>query len=310
MHGCYPMASQELPNAAAGYGFAESIGHLGFRLFLLLAAPVGEEGLHIRIAWGTVLFPMLLLAVAVKLSRKSGCGRRDRATGKNTATTGEGSISPALQYLLWTMGVLLALDVVSLQLLYQVDGNYYNLSYALAAICAAVLWRGEEESLVRFLSPALAVAVFFMGISNWAGARGLTEPKLNHWGFYDHRADIQDYMILGGSEPIYRYLSNGARIRLLAMAKEPECYFLPCSAESYADLEGSGGNVRLVKTLNEFKEYLEHAGITHLFTEDCFLESHSRAEEMIRYMNEDGSITPLICQEGNTLYEYHPGIRD
>ena len=32
--------------------------------------------------------------------------------------------------------------------------------------------------------------------------------------------------------------------------------------------------------------------------------------EMIRYMNEDGSITPLICQEGNTLYEYHPKIRD
>ncbi|MGP1348076.1 MAG: hypothetical protein ACTTK0_00360 [Stomatobaculum sp.] len=310
MHGCYPVAAQELPNAAAGCAFAESVRQLGFRLFLLLAAPVGEEGLHIRIAWGTVLFPLLLLAAAAKLDQKRGSAKNAIPSGENAVAAERRSCPIALQYLLWTMGVLLVLDAVSLQLLYQVDGNYYNLSYTLAVICAAALWRGEDARLLRFLSPALATAVFFMGISNWAGVRGLTEPKLNHWGFYDHRADIQDYMILGGSEPIYRYLSNGARIRLLAMAKEPECYFLPCSAESYADLEGSGGNVRLVKTLDEFKEYLEYAEITHLFAEDLFLVTHGRAEEMIRYMNEDGSITPLICQEGNTLYEYHPGIRD
>ena len=68
--------------------------------------------------------------------------------------------------------------------------------------------------------------------------------------------------------------------------------------------------MRLVKTLNAFRDYLEYADISLLCAEESFLSAHSRAEEMLRYMQEDGSITTLICQEGHTLYEYHPGIRD
>ena len=64
------------------------------------------------------------------------------------------------------------------------------------------------------------------------------------------------------------------------------------------------------KTLNEFKDYLEDAEITLIYTEDPFLGTHGRAAEIVRFMNEDGSITPIIAQEGCTLYEYHAGIRD
>ena len=130
-------------------------------------------------------------------------------------------------------------------------------------------------------------------------------------------------MILSAKEPFYRYIINAPRFRLLAMADEPECYLFPCRTESYTDLEGSGGNVALVKTLNEFKDYLEKAEITLIYTEDPFLGTHGRAAEIVRFMNEDGSITPIvrfmnedgsitpiIAQEGCTLYEYHAGIRD
>ena len=56
--------------------------------------------------------------------------------------------------------------------------------------------------------------------------------------------------------------------------------------------------------------YLEKAEITLIYTEEPFLGTHARAAEIVRFMNEDGSITPIIAQEGCTLYEYHAGIRD
>ena len=189
------------------------------------------------------------------------------------------------------------------------DGNYYNLSYVLTAVTAAVLWQGREKHILRCLAPAVLCALFVTGVTNWAGARGLTEPKLNHYGFYDHASDRRDRMILSGKDPVYRYLVNAARFRVLCVSQEPECYLFPCVAESYTDVEGSGGNVRLVHTLNEFKDYLDAACIPLIYAEDAFLSEHARAEEIIRYMKEDGSITPIISQEAYTLYEYHTGIR-
>ena len=113
-----------------------------------------------------------------------------------------------------------------------------------------------------------------------------------------------------GAEQVYHRLEQTPGCRMLAVAAEPACYLFPCCGESYTDVTGSGGNVALVKTLNRFKDYLEYAGVTHLYAERGFLEQHQRAEDIIRFMREDGSITPLICQEGNTLYVYHAGIRD
>ena len=211
-----------------------------------------------------------------------------------------------------TLGLLLLFDVITLVLLWQVDGNYYMLSYILAAMAAAALWRARsgKRSLAAACLPAMLAAVFLTCITNWAGARGFTQPWLLHYGFYDHETDTENYMILSAKEPFYRYIINAPRFRLLAMADELECYLFPCRAESYTDLEGSGGNVALVKTLNEFKDYLEKAEITLIYTEEPFLETHGRAAEIVRFMNEDGSITPIIAQEGCTLYEYHAGIRD
>ena len=313
MHGHYPMKAQSIPNALSGLHAGALFRHALERLSWIFLAPAGDEALHVLIAWGSPLFPVLLLACAAGLSGT--CGRkRAEAEGKKAepGPAGGGKDEARhLRYLYLTLGLLLLFDGVSLVLLYQVDGNYYMLTYALAALTAAAAWeRKGGASLLRAASPALLFGIFMTCLTNWAGARGFTEPRLLHYGFYDHVSDNRDYMILSAKEPIYRYLANAPRIRLLAMGEEPECYLYPCRAESYTDLEGSGGNVGIVKTLNEFKDYLEYAGIGYLYTEDGFLESHARAAEIIRYMNEDGSITTVITQEGNTLYEYHAGIRD
>lgn len=284
--GKYPLAAQEMPNAAAGLEPAEQGARLLKRLFLLLIAPTGEEGLHIRIAWGSGLFALCLLCILI--------------FGRKRGALPEGFRISLL--------FLLSLDLISVRLLHQLDGNYYNLSYSLAAAGAVCCMSRRGESALRSCLPAALTAVFFMCLTNWSGSRGFTEPKLRHGGFYDHSAEARDYMILSAKEPIYRYCANGPLIRMLAMSDAPECYLFPCRVESYSDLEGSGGNVGLVKTLDLFKEYLEFAGISRLYTEDEFLEQHGRAEEIIRYLREDGSVTQLISQEGNTLYEYHAGM--
>ena len=286
-HGHYPLAVQNVPDSSAGYSAGEMAVYLLRRIWALLAAPDRDEDLHILIAWGTTLFPALLAETAFRAGKKRG--------------------SLPVRYLLFTLAVFLCFDLVTLKLLYQVDGNYYNLSYALAALTAAGL---RDRGLLKALSPAVAMALFMTSITNWAGARGFTELKFDHLGFYDHQSDVEDYMILNAKEPVYRYLKNAPRIHLLTMSEEPECYLFPCRAESYTDLEGSGGNVRLVKTLNDFKDYLEWAGTGYLYTEDSFLPEHPRAEEIVRYMEEDGSLSVVITQGGCTLYEYHAGIRN
>ena len=93
-------------------------------------------------------------------------------------------------------------------------------------------------------------------------------------------------------------------MRVLSFAGEPECYFLPCDVQSYTDLEGSGGNVYLVRSLDAFKEFLDRMGIDCLYTDDEFLATHERAADIIRYLREEESIEVIIQQEGNALYRY------
>lgn len=295
LRGHYPLAVQTLPNAVSGLSGSETITRLFYRLFLLLLSPVGEEGLHIRVAWGTPLFLLCLLSVMLfRFGKKE---KRRKETG-------------AVRFVETALFIQILLGLISLRLLHQIDGNYYNLSYALAAIGAAAAAPGRKESAAVCCLPAVLTAILFMGLTNWAGVNGLTEPKLNHYGFYDHRGDAEEYMRQVGAEQVYHRLEQTPGCRMLAMTAEPTCYLFPCCGESYTDVTGSGGNVALVKTLNRFKDYLEYAGVTHLYAERGFLEQHQRAEDIIRFMREDGSITPLICQEGNTLYVYHAGIRD
>ena len=142
-------------------------------------------------------------------------------------------------------------------------------------------------------------------LTNWAGARGYTGYEERAGLFYPHGRLAEETLILDGGEPIYRYVKNAPRMRLLTLAAEPECYLLPCDAQSYTDLAGSGGNVYLVKTLDLFKEFLDRAGIDALYTDDMFLADHSRAADIIRYLEEEGSIEVVIRQEGNALYRYH-----
>lgn len=285
--GRYPLAVQSLPDAGAELSGKARLVALLLRLRLLFLTPVGEAGLHIRIAWGTTLIPVLLLALCVR-------GRRETLQRAGSAAL------PGC--LLAVQGVLLLL---SLERLHQIDGNYYGLFYLLLLLTVFLLWREKSALLFRALSPAALLAVLMLCLTNWAGARGYTGYEERSGLFYPHGRLAEETLILDGGEPIYRYVKNAPRMRLLTLAAEPECYLLPCDAQSYTDLAGSGGNVYLVKTLDLFKEFLDRAGIDALYTDDMFLADHSRAADIIRYLEEEGSIEVVIRQEGNALYRYH-----
>ena len=285
--GRYPLAVQSLPDAGAELSGKARLVALLLRLRLLFLTPVGEAGLHIRIAWGTTLIPVLLLALCF------------RGRAKTAQRMGSAALPGCL---LAVQGFLL---LFSLERLHQIDGNYYGLFYLLVLLTAFLLWREKSALLFRALSPAALLAVLMLCLTNWAGARGYTGYEGRAGLFYPHGRLAEETLILDGGEPIYRYVKNAPRMRLLTLAAEPECYLLPCDAQSYTDLAGSGGNVYLVKTLDLFKEFLDRAGIDALYTDDMFLADHSRAADIIRYLEEEGSIEVVIRQEGNALYRYH-----
>ena len=70
----------------------------------------------------------------------------------------------------------------------------------------------------------------------------------------------------------------------------------------YADVVGSGGNVVLVKTLDNFKRYLKFARIEYICTEEKYLGEHDRAAEIIEFMLEDGSLEEYKSYEDVRIY--------
>ena len=287
--GKYPLAVLTLPNAGASLTLPERGAELARRLFLLFFAPIGEEGLHIRIAWGTTLIPVLLAALLLR-------GKKRDAEPKSDARA-----AALFGCLIAVQGGLLLL---SLERLHQIDGNYYGLFYLLLLIGAFLCWKEESRALTLALAPASVFAFFMLCLTNWAGARGFSGYGGRAFLFHPHGRIVRDVVILDGADPIYRYVKNAPRMRVLSFAGEPECYFLPCDVQSYTDLEGSGGNVYLVRSLDAFKEFLDCMGINCLYTDDDFLATHERAADIIRYLREEGSIEVIIEQEGNALYRY------
>ena len=196
--------------------------------------------------------------------------------------------------------VILAASLISVLALYQVDGNYYMLLYSLAVI----LFFSIPAEIYRLMIPVLLLNIMMCCVTNWSGAAGLTPAKWNHYGFYDHESDTVDRFTATGNKDIYEYLARDPEQRVLAIADQPECLGFKCNVQSYTDLEGSGGNVYLVKKLDYFKEFLNYAKTDYIYVNDDFLASHSRAAEIVGYMIEDGSLKLIVDEGCNRLYEY------
>ena len=285
----WPYAFMDIPDQGLEMGMGDSIRLLVNRLMGVLAAPAGEDMAHVIIAWGGSLVPLCLLAWLV---------------------WGTGEKKNDVHSLFSAAGVLTAAaSLASLYLLWQVDGNYFMLLYALAGIGGSLALKqafslaGKAEQRAGiFLGCCAALFLTAVTLStNWAGNTGFTPGKWKNPGYLNHQQALYEEKSKEGNQAIWSILAQDPRTRVIAWGEHPEVLLFPCNVQSYYDVTGSGGNVVLVKTLDRFKDFLRFAGIQYVYVQAGWLQEGTRAYDVVRFMIEDGSLADIRYENGNLL---------
>ena len=292
------------------------LGRIGRFLF----CPAGEDMLHVQMAWGGLAFTLMALLIPFAAGKAAECmedlnrlQRIGTSDGETGAVPEDGAFSPEGYRLVGAVtSVMAILSLITLYLLYQIDGNYYMLLYTLVIIigCASLYARaamevsplgknlpvrfsGRNTRAVILLS---GVMIYFTAFTGWAGPVGLTPVDPVNRGYYNHEVEFG----------IFDPLHWDRHTRVVAFAAEPDCYLLKGRVESWVDIDGSGGNVYLTDTkLNIFKEYLSFADIDYIYADLAFLkdredERHQRADTLFQYMLEDGDFEEVVLAENSS----------
>ena len=302
----YPFSAQSIPSEGISLGLIEGIKNTAVRILKFLFFPGGEDMSHVIMAWGGIFFAALLLVFILEAKK----------TRSYLAEKHETEALMGFKYLSAASVTMLLLAVISLHLLWQVDGNYFMLMYCLISMVAVVCIycadkKREEAESSRWLHDKLRnAAVMFITLSmimitahtGWAGAVGFTPIKIFNRGLVEHEDIIEDIREQTGSDEIWRELNEACSDsgkRIIAFEKDPFCYSFLSAVESYTDIEGSGGNVYLVKKLNIFKEYLAAAEIDYIYVDASYLleEGRDRAKSLVRDLIEDGTLVDLRFNE-------------
>lgn len=291
----WPYAFSSIPNEGMRLEAGERAAFWQKRLLGILFAPAGNDMFHVRLAWGSSIVFLGLVAWLFW-----GMGR--------------GKEKSCLKVSIAVMGLF---NLLSLYLLPQVDGNYYMLFYVLTVLAASfalenspfLRTNGQEQKASRsVIRPAAVVFAGFLLIqtglilgTNWAGTKGFSPVKLLHCGVVNHQQERYREKCAAGNGSIWNILSENPRTRVIAAGEHPMVLQFPCNVQSYYDITGSGGNVRLVKTLEDFKKFLRFAQTEYIYVEAGYLEEGSRAYDVVRYLIEEGSLVQLYFEAGNML---------
>ena len=288
----YPFRFDDLPSNGGALFSISGLKHILKRLFGVLAAPVGEDMAHVRIAWGTsflVIFLLLLLVPLVVEMRKLR-GREKKPLF-------------CLVCILLTNG---AASLAALYLLWQVDGNYFMLLYALLSILAVIiLGKIQNRFLARLIMKMLVPFALFnitvTAVSNWSGTLGLSPVSLAHGGFYDHRQEEKERLYHYGNREIWEILAEDPQNRVLIFGDQPELLSFPCNAQSYTDIEGSGGNYLLTASTEALVEFLIYADMDYVYLGSGYVKPGTEAWEHVVTMIKDGYLTEMTYENGNAL---------
>ena len=302
----YPFRSMSLLNGEDGLGFKDKLVQLAKRIFGVIICPAGEDMSHVFMCWGGLVCIIMLLLIICFMHNSRAHARKLRALWE---IKGEGiKVSDeALCLLEYGWAGISLISLAALYFIYQVDGNYFMLFYALTVMSGVSIFTigaGYELSSIvrgtrRILSQSYGLAlvllsvvmIYFTAFTGWCGAVGFTEADFINRGYYAHS-------VLYNYAPIW---SNDSRV--VAFAYEPDCYKLNGRVESWVDIDGSGGNVYLTDTkLDIFKEYLSFADIDYIYADLDFLADkensrHVRANTLFNYLLEDGCFTDVYLLE-------------
>ena len=283
----YPYTFNHVIGDPSALTAGEKCSRLWSRVWGILFAPVTEDMAHVIIAWGTgivTVFLVIWLAVSWKAGRR-------------------GLRHPLNLFDCILIPVLALGSLASIYTLYQVDGNYFILFYAVLVISALRMGWGQNWGPAVRRSLSLVLVLFFAVntavtcTTGWAGVPGFTPVSLRHMGYYDHRREMLDRRAGEGSLTLSCMFTP--RSRVLAFGRHPRVRDLPCSVQSYYDVTGSGGNVYLVKRLAYFEEFLRYAGTEYFFVEAGYLAGQDRALQMIEDMIAEGSLSDIHYEWGN-----------
>lgn len=289
----WPYAFSAIPSQGLEMEGRKSAVFFLKRLAGILFTPGGNDMFHVRLAWGSSAVALGLLAWLLW-----GMGNEKEKTCIRAGAGGVGIFSLLSLYLLW-----------------QVDGNYYMLFYVLTAVAGSLAL--GNSSFFSSPNPAgtrgfswmkrAAFSVFVLiqaGIvmgTSWAGNTGFTPVKIFHSGVVNHQQQRYQEKCDAGNQEIWNILSQNPRTRVIAVGEHPQVLQFPCNVQSYYDVTGSGGNVRLVKTLEDFKSFLRFAETEYIYVEAGYLEEGSRVYDVVRYLIEEGSLADLRFECGNML---------
>ena len=201
--------------------------------------------------------------------------------------------------------------MAALYLLWQVDGNYFILLYTLLAMTAVIIL-GKLQSrflarlIMKMLVPFAVFNVTVTAVSNWAGALGLSPVRLVHAGYYDHRAEEKERLIHYGNQEIWEILAEDPKTRVLIFGEQPELLSFPCNAQSYTDIEGSGGNYMITASTEALVEYLIFADMDYVYLGSGYLRPGTEAWDHVISMLRDGYLTELTYENGNALAVFCP----
>lgn len=282
----YPFCASGFPSSCSGMSIWEKICFLGGRLYGVLLNPQGEDMSHVVIAWGTVLPLVLMIVWLCMRTRKRGRGE----------TPG---------YLPLLTAGLLAVNLISLYSLSQIDGNYYVLFYGLVILDFCIWGEGLPAAGRRVsrlvLLPAWAFAVVLCTLTSWSWALGNGGVHLRHGGYYDHVQAAREQRTRQGSGEIWNILAADPRNRVIALGEVPDVLTFPCCVQSYVDVSGYWGNPEVVADAPDFLQYLLYADIDYLYMEKGYVCQGVRIYDIIRELVEQGWLGDVRGENGNLI---------
>jgi len=288
----YPFMVNTIPNSGSGMSLKERTVHLANRLHGFFFCPVGEDMDHVILAWGGFLLYFLLLLWIVSCFY-----------GKNVDRGKKSQLSVFLKVVYVPF---LVVNLISLGMLTQVDGNYFMLFYVLTAVYvlkAAVetgektVWRGGVGAGVW----VLMFAVFFTAMTSWNWSLGFTPVSFRHKGYYNHQEAARQDMVSKGNGDIWDILAADPETRLIAIGDHPDVLAFPCNVQSYDDITGVWGNVALVKKMDYFVEFMDYAKSDYVYVQAGYTGEENRSYTLVRDLIEWGKLVPVCYDNGNLL---------
>ena len=307
----YPFATSGLPQ---NYEEASNLAVLLRRLYHMLLMPTGKDMGHVVFAWGSPLMLFLTgicaaaaLLMAADWKRK----KTEKGKGDDREKKGKSDRSSLALYAHVVFWPFLAVNLVSLVMLYQIDGNYFMLLYTGIIIgglsLMASLKQAGHSHFMRAVSwmlvPIMAFNVLMTAESNWAWSLGFSQIQWVNKGRVNHEALQHEKMVQTGNEQIWNILAEDQGTRVIAFGDHPGCLQFPCVVQSYKDITSPWGNVELVNTVEAFEEYMAYAQADYAYVEAGFIgeESWEWSYGLVRQMIGRGTLTDLVFEHGNVL---------